>query len=760
MNSRISSHAFSGRVMFILLISLLFTNLIPAQICNGLVAHYPFDRSFEDISGNDNHGLADHSNLPSFVEDRFGNPKSAIRFDGTDDYLRYENNNQLHPSFPMTVAAWVKRADNGRFHIFRNDFRENRYDGIAFQVTGSGTIAITVGDGGLLGPGSRKSAIGTTQLNQTHWYHVTAVLHNLNQFELYVNGVNENASMDPNGTGSALTYHGGQGASGVSDNSSVANSPLQYSAGTLDDLRLYDRALSAAEVNTLAEREAINLIGATADSLRFMYPASFAGPQYLCGNVLQNEMIEVGLMVNNSIPYGTNNQVRGKLTDPSGNIRYINPFFYEPFDIELIGVSDPPPLKKDDTNIPFYYLDSEPTTAGGTTANDGEAIHVSFATEYEYRFRFSLPEIGNWTFLVEENFGGTWSAVGNTTPIPCIASSILGRPAFSSSINSQYLSYPNGETFFPIGESLSYYGLDDGDYWGGNRNPIVYTGQPDDYLVSHVFQYERWLKELAENNGNLVRIIFAAWTFDLEWETAGNYDAYMNRAADFDRIMRFCEDNGIYVQLSVYDHTSFEGENPVLGYDWDDHPYNSIPGVVDQEDVFSNTQAKEYAKSKLQYIISRWSYSPNLLALELQSEIDHNIDMQLNNEGVYGNVSDNFTSDQKDWVEEMADFVDQQDPSLLITVGTGDSHTDSDAFWTHSTIDFTNHHKYGSHWGIQYTLLDKSETFHNKYNKPHQIGELGIQALTDFCDKLPRDGFFTQTHNSYWATALSGDFMP
>ena len=51
----------------------------------GLAAHYTFDGSLEDISGNNHTGVA---NGTTFIQDRFGNENSALYFNGNDDNVR------------------------------------------------------------------------------------------------------------------------------------------------------------------------------------------------------------------------------------------------------------------------------------------------------------------------------------------------------------------------------------------------------------------------------------------------------------------------------------------------------------------------------------------------------------------------------------------------------------------------------------------------------------------------------------------------
>jgi len=72
----------------------------------GLVAYYPFDGNADDQSGSGHHGTVYGATLTT---DRFGNPGSAYSFDGIDDYIcvDYADAFQLPV---ITVSAWVRPA--------------------------------------------------------------------------------------------------------------------------------------------------------------------------------------------------------------------------------------------------------------------------------------------------------------------------------------------------------------------------------------------------------------------------------------------------------------------------------------------------------------------------------------------------------------------------------------------------------------------------------------------------------------------------
>jgi gliding motility-associated-like protein len=210
------------------------------------VAHYPFDGDALDVSGNGNHGTPIGAELTS---DRLGRAAHAYRFDGVDDYLTYENEAQFQPALPLTVATWLRLDSYQSNPIFYNNWRENVYLGIMLVCTADGQISVSFGDGGSIGPAARRSLTSSITLDLGAWYHVAAVIRSAEAIDLYLNGRKICGLYD--GLGQELAYDGANGRSGQKDQTSIFNSPLDHFHGALDDLRLYDRALSSTEIRAL-----------------------------------------------------------------------------------------------------------------------------------------------------------------------------------------------------------------------------------------------------------------------------------------------------------------------------------------------------------------------------------------------------------------------------------------------------------------------------------------------------------------------------
>jgi hypothetical protein len=206
-----------------------------APASEDLIAYYPFDGDAADLSGNGNHGTVFGATLTT---DRFGRANSAYHFDGVDDFIDLGNGNSLKPPLPMTIAAWVKLdAPDPNQAMITNSFQAGVYWGVDFNIS-DGKVTINYLDGGAPGPASRRSKIGTTVLGPEQWYHVVGITRDSTDMDIYVNGTNDGGAYD--GTGDAIAYNDGPGV--------IGKNALFYFHGVIDDIQMYNRALSEAEI--------------------------------------------------------------------------------------------------------------------------------------------------------------------------------------------------------------------------------------------------------------------------------------------------------------------------------------------------------------------------------------------------------------------------------------------------------------------------------------------------------------------------------
>lgn len=81
---------------------------------NGLVAYYPFNSDANDKSGN---GLDGIINGAALTPDRFGNLNKAFYFDGNQGYIKIPHNEKFNFTNSMSISLWVRpvfsNASNG-----------------------------------------------------------------------------------------------------------------------------------------------------------------------------------------------------------------------------------------------------------------------------------------------------------------------------------------------------------------------------------------------------------------------------------------------------------------------------------------------------------------------------------------------------------------------------------------------------------------------------------------------------------------------
>jgi hypothetical protein len=195
-----------------------------------LVAYYPFDGDARDYSGNGNDGTNHGATFVSGISGQ------ALRFDGTDDYVSAPVNINPDVMPQMTMAAWVRADDDSGMTLISHDNGGfDRTIDIDYRGGGWGWSAFS-GSGGVLG--YYPVTIG-------QWVFIAAVYdQEASTVKLYVND--------------ALYEETGSLASGW-DYVNIGKNPSfgAYFYGTIDEVRIYNYALSAAEIQALYESVSI-----------------------------------------------------------------------------------------------------------------------------------------------------------------------------------------------------------------------------------------------------------------------------------------------------------------------------------------------------------------------------------------------------------------------------------------------------------------------------------------------------------------------
>ena len=224
-------------------------NYVPT---NGLVGWWPFNGNANDESGNGNNGIVMGPNLTS---DRFGNNASAFDFNYNNAVFSQQNQEVYIPYNPMlnvpniTVSYWIFARQyfwSGNPNLSVNITRfEYGYSNPNGQVWGIGYNDSQI-LGGLNGPsgGGSYTAINSTAINLNSWNNIV-MTYDGSAINLYMNSILI-ASMPHN---LSMNISGNSGIS-IGENNS-ANGYWQYTDGKIDDIGIWNRALTACEIQNL-----------------------------------------------------------------------------------------------------------------------------------------------------------------------------------------------------------------------------------------------------------------------------------------------------------------------------------------------------------------------------------------------------------------------------------------------------------------------------------------------------------------------------
>lgn len=205
-----------------------------SSLASGLVGHWTFDgkdmtSNVADASGNGNDGALTGQAATTTAVGKLG---QALEFDGSDDQISVPSFSDISGS-PLTIAAWVKPSTSD-------------------CDTASDCMIVTIGENSELQFGTNDGTeirfcrdfpncvtANISNYEVDVWQHFTFVVDGSTCY-MYKNGSLLNSAGSCSGTAAGNLVIGDHGAAGT-----------RAFGGELDDLRIYDRALSVDEVAAL-----------------------------------------------------------------------------------------------------------------------------------------------------------------------------------------------------------------------------------------------------------------------------------------------------------------------------------------------------------------------------------------------------------------------------------------------------------------------------------------------------------------------------
>ena len=207
---------------------------------SSLIAHWKMDEgsgtTLIDGTNYGNHGVI--SGSPTWVA---GVDGQAIRFNGSNKYATVEDNNSIDIAGAVTIAMWVKPEKRATQYLIKKA-AHNAVDGYELALSNPGQFFFRF---------NQKSSGDTYRLNSNvnyptsgdTWMHVAATF-NGTTIKMYING-KENNSI-------TFTSISSIGINTLPLSIGAESDGFRGLQGALDDVRMYNFALSAAEVYELA----------------------------------------------------------------------------------------------------------------------------------------------------------------------------------------------------------------------------------------------------------------------------------------------------------------------------------------------------------------------------------------------------------------------------------------------------------------------------------------------------------------------------
>jgi hypothetical protein len=204
---------------------------VPAPTGTGVVDAFGFTEGSgsQTLDSSSNRNIGSLKNGPAWGQGRHNN---ALTFDGVNDYVTVSSPDL--PTGDFTWQAWIKGRRWRPFQAImmaRNDW------GLELAIDGSGKVVVWHSGGQSRMTGATSIAVGS-------WVHV-AVTRTGNTLRMYVNGTQDpvigTTTSAPNFGTCALLI-------GVDSDSGCAGNLNGFFDGSLDEVRIHNRALSANEI--------------------------------------------------------------------------------------------------------------------------------------------------------------------------------------------------------------------------------------------------------------------------------------------------------------------------------------------------------------------------------------------------------------------------------------------------------------------------------------------------------------------------------
>jgi hypothetical protein len=225
------SSRFLARLLAVGLLLLGLVSASHADLETGLVACYPFDGNASDMSGNGNGGTIYGAISGVDRHDEIGR---AYTFDGVNDYI--QSSSATVSGTAYTITAWIKMNQSSNGPIVTLGYGGNLLKNLAFFAEPGQRLHIGT-------PRANGVSGSSVNISVGEWSQTIVISgdYEQNQTFFYANGIKYSATTK---SGANYPFPLNNSPASIGKYVNTANA-ITFFDGSIDEVRIYDRALSA-----------------------------------------------------------------------------------------------------------------------------------------------------------------------------------------------------------------------------------------------------------------------------------------------------------------------------------------------------------------------------------------------------------------------------------------------------------------------------------------------------------------------------------
>ncbi|MBC8185657.1 T9SS type A sorting domain-containing protein, partial [candidate division KSB1 bacterium] len=439
-----------------------------------LVAYYPFNGNANDESSKNNNGTVYGAKLTT---DRFGNLNSAYSFDGIDDEIDIPHSNNLNITGDLTICVWIKinQKDGDRAVIDKHEMQMYKIN------LGGGHPSFQMGTG----PGASYP----TSLNVSKWYFLVGRFNSqTDERALFLNGNLVASTTEPTTVYSNnLSVKIGRRCQNVS----------QYFNGIIDDIRIYNYALTESEISDLYHE------GGWLTSGEFKVDANTVGLWHF------NE--GSGTTASDASGNGNDGQIIGASWTTQG--KFSNALSFDGND-DRVQINSPFSGIQNTFTIELYFKSAPYISGKYIFSQHGDHRAIVISTD----------DNGVIRFCIYGTDGQAREIYSQTNTVENIWYHVVGQydgQKMCLSLNG-ILEGTITESF-DVSWSENYYRTDIGNHWSDINSPYSFSGIIDEVRISNVARYSDCIVPVELSSFNALLVTDGVL---LQWQTKTETNNY------------------------------------------------------------------------------------------------------------------------------------------------------------------------------------------------------------------------------------------